>query len=353
MRPAPGRRALLGALTALPVAAARAQTSHAQTTRPLRDAAGRAVTLPALVTKVVAAGPPAALPIWSIAPDLLAGWVRAPRGAELGFLPPEAAALGETGRLTGRAGDTASVEAVVASGAQMILDYGLVTRPYVELADRLQAQTRLPVLLLDGTLSGIPATFRLLGEILGRQAAAAPRAEAAERLLEEARDGAATLAARGRPRVYYARGPQGLETGLRGSINTEIIEFCGAENVAAAQLGSGGLAPVSAEQVVAWDPDWIVTPEAGLAAAMPGHPVWGSLRAVKAGRVALAPVLPYGWVDSPPSVNRLLGLAWLPVLLGLRPPEKLAPRIADLSALLYHRRPDAAQMAALLRGALP
>ena len=28
----------------------------------------------------------------------------------------------------------------------------------------------------------------------------------------------------GRPRVYLARGPDGLETGLKGSINTEIIE---------------------------------------------------------------------------------------------------------------------------------
>jgi iron complex transport system substrate-binding protein len=64
-------------------------------------------------------------------------------------------------------------------------------------------------------------------------------------------------------------------------------------------------------------------------------------------------VLPYGWVDSPPSVNRLLGLAWLPALFGARPAAALASRIGDLSELLYHRRPDAARLAAMLRGALP
>lgn len=347
MPAAPGRRALLGALAALPLAV------HTQGGRPVRDAAGRLATLPQRVTRVFAAGPPAALPIWSIAPDLLAGWVRAPRGPELAFLPPEAAALPETGRLTGRAGDTASVEAVVAAHADMILDYGSVTPPYAALADRLQAQTGLPTLLLDGTLAKIPDTFRLLGEILGREAAATPRADMAARLLDEARETATRLATRGRPRVFYARGPEGLETGLAGSINTEIIEFCGAENVAAAQSGSGGLTQVSAEQVVLWDPDWIITPEAGLAAAMPRHPLWATLSAVKAGRVAIAPVLPYGWMDSPPSVNRLLGLAWLPVLFGARPPGELPGRISQLSDMLYHRRPDDARLAAMLRGALP
>ncbi|MCQ4159855.1 ABC transporter substrate-binding protein [Roseomonas sp. GC11] len=355
MPAAPGRRALLGALATWPLAA-RAQEARAlrdQDRRALRDAAGRQAILPARVARVFAAGPTAALPVWSIAPDLLAGWPRAPSGAQLDFLPPEAAALPETGRLTGRAGDTASIEAVIAARADMILDYGSVTPPYAALADQLQARTRLPTLLLDGALAKIPETFRLLGAILAREAAAAPLAEAAARLLDEAQEAAARLAARGRPRVFYARGPQGLETGVAGSINTEILEVCGAENVAAVQAGTGGLAEVPAEQVLLWDPDWIVTPEAGLAAAMPGHRLWGSLRAVRAGRVALAPALPYGWVDSPPSVNRLLGLAWLPVLFGAQPRDALPGRIRQLHGLLYHRLPDAAPLAALLRGALP
>ncbi|MFC0407005.1 ABC transporter substrate-binding protein [Roseomonas elaeocarpi] len=347
MPAASGRRALLGAMAAWPWAA------RAQDSRPVRDAAGRLATLPQRVTRVVAAGLPAALPIWSLAPDLLAGWARAPRGPELAFLPPEAAALPETGRLTGGGSDTASVEAVVASHADMILDYGSVTPSYAAQMDRIQSQTRVPALLLDGTLSKIPDTFQLLGELLGRQAAAKPLIETSARLLDEARAAAALLAQRGRPRVFYARGPQGLETGVAGSINTEILEFCGAENVAAAQAGVGNLAQVSAEQVVVWDPDWIITPEAALAATMPKHPIWSTLRAVREGRIAVAPVLPFGWVDSPPSVNRLLGLAWLPILFGVRPRDELPARIGALSDMLYHRRPDDAQLGALLRTASP
>jgi iron complex transport system substrate-binding protein len=74
---------------------------------------------------------------------------------------------------------------------------------------------------------------------------------------------------------------------------------------------------------------------------------------VRAGRVVLAPGLPFGWVDFPPSVNRLLGLMWLPVLFGLSPRERLADAVAEFHALFYHRRPEPAQVEALLRHALP
>jgi iron complex transport system substrate-binding protein len=346
------RRALLAAAAALAPAAA-ATRGRAQG-REVRDAAGRTAVLPARVGRVFPAGPPASILVWSVAPDLLAGWPgRPPRPAELAFMAPEAAALPEIGRLTGR-DNTANVESVLAQRPDLVLDYGSVGATYVSLADRVRAQTGLPVLLLDGRLPRIPDTYRLLGDILDRRDAAEARATAATRVLAEAEDAAATLRARGRPRVLYARGPRGQETGLAGSTNTEIIEFAGAENVAAGGgLGAGSLAPLSPEQALAWEPDWVI----GIHPDFPAHarqdPVWRSLRAVRDGRLALAPSLPYGWVDFPPSVNRLLGLAWLPVLFGARPAEGLAAAVSDLYALLFHRRPEPVRVEALLRPALP
>ena len=58
-----------------------------------------------------------------------------------------------------------------------------------------------------------------------------------------------------RPRVYLARGPEGLETGGRGSINTEIIERVGGINVAEGLGGRGNIANASLEQMIAWPPD--------------------------------------------------------------------------------------------------
>ena len=344
------RRALLAAAALAPAAASIAARAQG---REVRDAAGRAVVLPRPVRRVFAAGPPASILLWSAAPDLLAGWPgRPPRPAELAFMAPEAAALPEVGRLTGR-DNTANVEAVLAHRPDLVLDYGSVGPTYVSLADRVRGQTGLPVLLLDGRLPRIPETYRLLGDILDRRGAAEERATAADRVLAEAEGAAAALRARGRPRVLYVRGPRGQETGFAGSINTEIIEFVGAENVAAGGLGTGGLAPLSPEQALAWEPDWVI----GIHPDFPDHartdPVWRSLRAVRDGRLALAPSLPYGWVDFPPSVNRLLGLAWLPVLFGARRAEGLAATVSDLYALLFHRRPEPSRVEALLRPALP
>lgn len=129
-----------------------------------------------------------------------------------------------------------------------------------------------------------------------------------------------------RPRVYYARGPRGLETGLGGSINVESIEFM-ARNVAGDTRG--GLATVSLEQVLVWNPDVIVTIDQDFAANVRNDPAWASIAAVRDGRVHLSPKLPFGWVDFPPSVNRLMGLPWLARILypnlfpeGIREPTR-------------------------------
>ncbi len=341
------RRPLLAALAAL-AAPARAQPAG----REVRDAAGRVTVLPARVTRVFPAGPPASILIWSLAPDLLAGWPgRGLRPAELAFMAPEAATLPTLGRLTGR-DNTANMEAVLAQRPDLVLDYGSIAATYVSLADRVRAQTGLPVLLLDGTLRNIPQTYRLLGEILDRPQAADELARLAGTILASAEDSAASLRAKGRPSVLYVRGPRGTEAGLAGSITAEIMEFAGAENVARGDGGSS-MAQISAEQALTWDPDWLIGIDPAFAAFAMQDPVWRLLRAVREGRFVIAPTLPYGWVDFPPSVNRLIGLVWLPSLFRQEKTEALVGPLTELYARLFHRRPEPAQIAELLRAALP
>jgi iron complex transport system substrate-binding protein len=267
-------------------------------------------------------------------------------------MTPEAAALPQLGRLTGR-DNTANIEAVLARRPDLVLDYGSIGPTYVSLAERVREQTGLPVLLLDGALPKVPETYRLLGDMLDRREACAVRAEAAERILAAATDAAERLRARGRPRVLYLRNPRGLETGLQGSINTEIVEFAGAENVAGRALGPGGLVQISMEQVLAWNPDWLIFQNPDALALTRTDPLWRALPAVRQGRAVLLPGLPFGWMDFPPSVNRLLGLIWLPVLFGAAPRDGLAEAVAAFHALFYHRRPEPSQIEALLRPALP
>jgi iron complex transport system substrate-binding protein len=153
--------------------------------------------------------------------------------------------------------------------------------------------------------------------------------------------------------VYLARGPHGLETGLDGSINTEMIERAGAAN-AAAGLGKGGVVNVSLTQVAGWDPDMVIAIDPGFHRRVMADPNWKTVKAVREGRVYLSPRLPFGWVDLPPAINRLLGLQWLAKLFYPRRfPDDLAPIIRDFHRRFYHRVPSNAQIARMLQGSLP
>jgi iron complex transport system substrate-binding protein len=114
-----------------------------------------------------------------------------------------------------------------------------------------------------------------------------------------------------RPRTYLARGPDGHETGLKGSINTEIIERAGGRNVADAGTRQTGIVKVSMEQVIVADPDTIITWDRNFYEDVWNDPLWQGIAAVRRGRIYLSPTAPFGWIDRPPSINRIIGLKWL------------------------------------------
>ncbi len=343
------RRKLLvaGALAGLLPHAARAQSR-----REFIDAAKRRVTLPAKVERIYAAGPPASILVFAIAPDKLIGWTSAFREAERPFLAARYADLPTLGRLTGR-GNTANVEVVLAAKPDLIVDYGTVNDTYSALADRVQQQTGIPYLLLDGDFDRMVEAILQIGRIANEETRAGGLARYAESTVSDIARRVAKIPANQRPRVYYGRGPQGLNTGLAGSINVESIEQLGAINVAA-ELGRGGLVQVSIEQVLRWNPEIVTTTDPNFYATARSHPLWRDVAAIKAGRIFLSPSVPFGWIDFPPSINRLIGLRWLARILYPQAfPEDLRPIVRDFYTRCYHQTPTEAQLEQLLRTALP
>lgn len=316
--------------------------------RIVTDSAGRQVAVPDHVSRVFAAGPPATVLVYVLAPELLAGWSRAPTPAEREFLAPPYGELPELGRLTGR-GDTANLEVVLGTKPDLILDFGSVTETYVSLADRVQAQTKVPYVLIDGRFADTGAALRLAGEILGVPERAERLAAYAERTFADIDGLLARIPEEQRARVYLARGPDGLETGLRGSINTEIIERAGGINVAGTGDDRQGIAQIQLEQVLAWNPQVIVTWDDRFYRAVSGDPSWANIDAVRGGRVALSPGLPFGWIDRPPSLNRLIGLRWLAgVLYPDRTGWDLRAETREFYRLFYQVELDDAKLGRLL-----
>jgi iron complex transport system substrate-binding protein len=316
-------------------------------TRTVTDSAGRKVTISDRVTRILPAGPPASILVFAVAPEALVGWTSAFRPAERPFVPARYADLPVLGRLTGR-GNTANVETVLAAKPDVVIDYGTVNETYASLADRVQQQTGIPYLLVDGRFDGIPDACVTIGDLVGARQAAGDWVRYTNATLAEVSARVSRIPQDRRPRVYYARGPRGLETARPGAINIETLERLGAIN-AAADLGPGGLAQVSIEQVLRWNPEVIVTIDPNFFEAVWRDPLWQGVSAVRSGRVHLAPGVPFGWIDFPPSVNRLIGLRWLArVLYPDAFPEELRPAVRDFYTRAYHQTPSDAQLDTLL-----
>jgi iron complex transport system substrate-binding protein len=335
------RRTLIAGLSAALIAP---RSAFAQT---VKDAAGRTVPIPAKVSRVFPAGPPAAILLYTLAPDMLIGWPRANRPEECVYMLPEICARPEVGRITGR-GNTANLESVIALKPDLILDVGSTSSTFVSLAERVQQQVGIPYALLDGRFDAVAETYRQLGKLIGRKSDAEKLARYADDTFKVIAERTASIAPSARPRVYYARGPRGLVTGLGGSINVETIEML-AQNVAGAN--KGGLANVSIEQVLLWNPDVIITIDQDFAGSIRNDPAWAAIKAVRDNRVHLSPKMPFGWVDFPPSVNRLIGLRWLAkILYPDKFPEDMRILTRDFYTMFYHRTPDDAQIDHVLAG---
>ena len=327
-----------GAIASLAVAPSLAEA------RSFTDSADRRIDVPDEVRRVFPAGPPASVALYLAAPEKMLGWTRAPSPEARPFLPARYADLPEIGRLTGR-GDTVNLENVVRLTPDLVLDVGDTSATYVSLADRVQEQTHIPAVLIAGHLADTAETLRNVGAVLGVPERAETLAHYAEGVLEDVQKETAKIPPAKRPSVYVARGPKGLETAVAGSIGSEVVDLVGARNVAGRDTAPRTIVDVSAEQILAWQPDVILTVDRRFHATIRTDPVWREVKAVQAGQVHFVPDLPFSWLDNPPAPNRLIGLLWLGKLLYPASfPQDIRAEARRFYALFYQQEPSDAQL---------
>jgi iron complex transport system substrate-binding protein len=308
----------------LALSAAAAPVSAAEFT----DSAGRIVTLPASLNRIMVASPEAEVLVFVLAPDRLIGWVLAPHGG----VPGHYARLPVVGRLDGP-NPTASAEPVARLHPDVIIDAGVVTPERAALADQMQQATGRPYILLDSTLARTPEILRSVGKLLGVAKRGEDLAMFAEHAIDALRGVLLIQSPTERPTVYYGRGTDGLETALPGAPADEALAEAGVLNVAA-PLGRGQLVRITRQQLLDWNPAVIIAETGGFYAALHRDPAWRGLSAVRNKKVFLAPSLVFGWIDDPPGVNRLIGLHWLA---GLLYPENSQSDVWGLTQDFYDK----------------
>ena len=296
------------------------------------DATGRTVQIPDRVQRVLPAGPPAAVLLEALAPNLMLGWPSPVPGNARALLAPAAAQLPQVPRLTGRADVTAAIKALK---PDLLVDYGTVSPRYADLARTTQQDTGVPTILLDGSLANIPHVLRSLGHVLHRDGRAETLATFAEAML------ALPATHTTHPRVLYARGADGLTVAAPGTDVTAVFAQLGWQVVA--PDGQGTFRPASVDAIRTLDPDLLIFSDPAMHDAVMHDDAWRSVRAVRDGHVLIVPSLPFGWIEEPPSINRLLGLAWLEG----RDPATLAPLF---NAVVYGRALQPAQLETVFAG---
>jgi len=321
--------ACLVALAALAMNPAHAQSARTE----FRDDAGRTVAISTPARRVFAAGAPAEVLLYVLAPKLLVGRNHAPSDAAIPFMPPDLRSPVLIQNLPNADDDSFDGE-LRALKPELYVDYGTVADDYVDSLKHVQERTGVPGIILDGELAKIPGVFRRLGPLLGEAQAAERLATETERVLGRYRN---ALANGGKPpRVYLACSQNGLVPCLSATSNGEAADWLGANNVAGTAK-TAPRRPATLAEIEAWQPDVIIAPSADARDKWLKDTDWGHLEAVRAKRVYAPPNVPFAWGSRPPSVNRVLGLVWLAyVLPGKEFDAAFYSDIRALFATYYH-----------------
>lgn len=332
-------------------------TQETAETREITDMAGRKVTVPTAenIESVFSVGPVAAIFLYMVAPDKLLGWNYELNDVEKSIILDKYQDLPNFGM-----GDAVNYEAVIAANPTIAINSGKINDAMVSDCDALSESLGIPVVAVDNELNNSAEAFRFMGELLGVEDHAEELAQYAEQVFTDI-NALSDIPEEKKVSVYFGNGEDSLETAPRGSQHAQILDAINAVNVADLELGDGSRVQISAEQLLAWDPDVIVVngePKAdksGSSAAedILSNPDYASLKAVQDQKVYGTPNAPFSWVDRPAGPNRLIGMRWFSALIY---PEYIKcdinEEIHKFFDLFYHVDLSDEQLENVLKGTL-
>ena len=333
------------------------ETQETGETREITDMAGRKVTVPAAedIESVFSTGPVAAIFMYMVAPDKLLGWNYELNDVEKSIILEKYHDLPNFGM-----GDAINYEAVIAANPTIALNCGKINDAMVSDCDALSKSLGIPVIAVDNELNNSAEAFRFMGELLGVEDHAEELAEYSEKIFTDIAS-LADIPEDEKVSVYFGNGEDSLETAPRGSQHAQILDAVNVTNVADLELGDGSRVQISAEQLLAWNPDVIVVngePKAdksGNSAAedILSNPDYASLKAVQDNKVYGTPNAPFSWVDRPAGPSRLIGMRWLSAVVY---PEYIKcdvnEEIREFFNLFYHVDLSDEQLENVLKGTL-
>ena len=287
-----------------------------QPTEAFVDSTGRAVPVPAKIERIAVTGPLSQIYILPLAGDMLVGVSNAyAEDAQL-YLPSYILEKTEIGQLYGGKGEM-DLEALLAAAPDVVIDIGEAKATTADDLTALTQQTGIPFIHIDATVATAPEAYRTLGKLLGREAKAEELALWCETTYANISAMMEKVDANNaRKRLLYCLGDTGTYVLAEGSFHAETVNMM-SSNVAIVEdvVSSGTGNEVDLEQILVWNPEVIIFAPDSCYEDIALSPQWQSVGAVAQGNFYKTPTGPYGWLSSPPAVQRYLGMLWLGELL--------------------------------------
>lgn len=298
--------------------------------RQITDMAGRKVTVPDKITRVLPYDNKTNVLLFPIAGTLMVAKARSMESPSLKYISKAFLAMKEF--------DPANAEAVLSLKPDVLIVGAIVDEPGdVAAYTAFSQKVRIPLVVVSLDLMSLDKSYEFLGELLGKKAEAAACVTHIRKVYAEVQQIKKGKQVGGK--AYMANDNDGLRTAPEGSNHAQLFEVMGIKNAAKMQMDAKGFAQVSMEQVLLWNPDLVFCVGKGENSPYRNvlkSPMWRQVAAVKGKRVYVVPSEPYLWFDMPPSVNRLLGLVWFSQLFYELPETSLQTYVRDFYRLFYH-----------------
>lgn len=282
----------------------------------IEDMAGRKISIPAKVDKIFSVDPVGTILLYSLNPDKMVGWNYELREGEKRFIDEKYQSLpnlGDAGK------GTINIEEILKVEPEVLIMMTKIDDTTLSKVDELEKQIGKTIVVLDDSMEKLDEGYEILGEIMDEKDKAEELAKYCKETLDDIKENSSKITEEKKVNIYYAEGPDGLQTEPTGAWHVQVIDMIGGKNVAQVEVkGNKGKSEVSIEQVLAWDPDIIISwgdERGGYYSEIFKDPNWKDIKAVKNREVYEIPNKPFNWFDRPPSVNRILGLKWLGNLL--------------------------------------
>lgn len=310
-----------------------ASTDTASTeTREFTDSAGRTVEVPVNIERIAPSGHTANQVLLTMAPEKMVGLSQELTEDQQKYLGVDMSDLPVFGAIFGAKGDL-NKEAIAAADPQVIIDTGTLDDDVASGLDQLQEELGIPCVFIETNMDDYGTAYEMLGDLLGMEERGQELSEYCQNAYDQVVDVMSGIPEDDRANVLYLLGEDGTNVIAKGTQQAEVVDLC-ADNLAVMDNPSntGMGSETSLEQIALWNPDIIIFASGSVYSTVADDPAWDGIAAIDNGDYYEAPGTPYNWLNSPPTVNQVMGMQWLPRLLY---PDRFDDSIQDVTRSYY------------------